>query len=104
MRHSAARKRQPAPGQPDRQRPRRAATLAAVILGLSLAPLAPVLASPASAATPLNVFVGYMDTHTVGFSSNQPNPWPYTDPSSYDGTRVPAIRTTRAAGTRARSG
>ena len=60
-----------------------------MILGLSLAPLAPVLASPASAATPLNVFVGYMDTHTVGFSSNQPNPWPYTDPSSYDGTPCP---------------
>ena len=68
---------------------RRTAAFAAVILGLSLAQLAPVLVSPASAASPLNVFVGYMDTHTVGFSSNQPNPWPYTNPSSFDGTPCP---------------
>ncbi|HSZ31133.1 MAG TPA: fibronectin type III domain-containing protein, partial [Pseudonocardiaceae bacterium] len=76
-------------GRSARRLLRRAAAFAAVVLGLSLAQLAPVLASPASAATPLNVFVGYMDTHTVGFSSNQPNPWPYTNPSSYDGTPCP---------------
>jgi titin len=43
----------------------------------------------AFAATGLNVFVGYMDTHTVGSSSNQPSPWPYTDPSSYLGSPCP---------------
>ncbi|HEV2257826.1 MAG TPA: fibronectin type III domain-containing protein, partial [Streptosporangiaceae bacterium] len=60
-----------------------------MVLGLSLAPLAPMLASPASAASPLSVFVGYMDTHTVGFSSNQPSPWPFTNSSSFDGTPCP---------------
>ena len=44
----------------------------------------------ASAATPLNVFVGYMDTHSGGFSVNQPTPWPYTDPTSYSGSPCPA--------------
>ena len=34
--------------------------------------------APADAATPLNIFVGYMDTHTVPSSSNQPSPWLYT--------------------------
>ncbi|MGZ4442053.1 MAG: fibronectin type III domain-containing protein [Nocardioidaceae bacterium] len=41
---------------------------------------------PASAATGLNIFVGYMDTHTVGSSSKQPSPWPYKDPTSYVGS------------------
>jgi fibronectin type 3 domain-containing protein len=58
----------------------------ALALGLSLTQILAGSAVPASAASPLNVFVGYMDTHTVGFSSNQPNPWPYQDPSSYVGT------------------
>jgi len=102
MRRSEARKRQLTPGQSDQrmrgaERPgrsarrvlRRTAVFAAVILGLSLAQLAPVLVPPASAASPLNVFVGYMDTHTVGFSSNQPNPWPYTNSASFDGTPCP---------------
>ena len=40
----------------------------------------------ASGATGLNVFVGYMDTHTVGSSAKQPSPWPYTDPTSYVGS------------------
>ena len=31
----------------------------------------------ASGATGLNVFVGYMDTHTVRSSAKQPSPWPY---------------------------
>jgi hypothetical protein len=48
----------------------------AIALGLSLAPLIPALTSTALAASPLNVFAGYFDTHTVPFSSNQPNPWP----------------------------
>jgi fibronectin type 3 domain-containing protein len=43
----------------------------------------------ALAATPLNVFVGYMDTHAVPSSPNQPNPWPYTDPSSFVGSPCP---------------
>jgi fibronectin type 3 domain-containing protein len=58
-------------------------------LGLSLSSLAPGLTGVASAASPLNVSVGYFDTHTVPFSSNQPNPWPYKDPSSFVGTPCP---------------
>jgi titin len=60
-----------------------------IALGLSLTQLVPALISPASAASSLNVFAGYFDTHTVPFSSNQPNPWPYKDPSSYVGTPCP---------------
>ncbi len=62
------------------------AVLAAAALALQggLAVLA-----PASAATPLNVFVGYMDTHSAASSSKQPSPWPYTDPSSYVGSPCP---------------
>jgi fibronectin type 3 domain-containing protein len=57
-------------------------------LVLALLPL--VLVAPsASAATPLNIFVGYMDTHASGSSSNQPSPWPYTDPSSFVGSPCP---------------
>ena len=58
-------------------------------LGLSLAQLIPALTSTVSAASPLNIFVGYFDTHTVPFTSNQPSPWPYKDPSSFDGTPCP---------------
>jgi fibronectin type 3 domain-containing protein len=57
-----------------------------MLIGLSFLLVAPLETSPAAAASPLNVFVGYFDTHSVPFSSNQPNPWPYTDPSSFDGT------------------
>src|ERR1700704_1307948 len=64
-------------------------TILAMTLGLSFASLIPVLTSTASAASPLNVFAGYFDTHTVPFSSNQPNPWPYKDPSSFGGTPCP---------------
>jgi fibronectin type 3 domain-containing protein len=60
-----------------------------IALGLSLLSLAPTLTGTASAASPLNAFVGYFDTHTVPFSSNQPNPWPYKDPSSFVGTPCP---------------
>ena len=60
-----------------------------MILGLSFL-FAPSSISPASAASPLNVFVGYFDTHSVPFSSNQPNPWPYKDASSFDGTPCPS--------------
>jgi fibronectin type 3 domain-containing protein len=59
-----------------------------VAVVLALLPLA-LVASSASAATPLNVFVGYMDTHTSGASANQPSPWPYTDPSSFVGSPCP---------------
>src|SRR3954469_10917245 len=62
--------------------------LVVVIVGaaLSFTQLFPGSTTPASAASPLNVFVGYFDTHSVPYSSNQPNPWPYKDPSSYVGT------------------
>ncbi|EWT02522.1 autotransporter adhesin, partial [Intrasporangium oryzae NRRL B-24470] len=46
--------------------------------------------APAAAATPLDVFVGYMDTHSVASSTKQPKPWPYTDPTSYIGSPCPA--------------
>ncbi|WP_460629671.1 fibronectin type III domain-containing protein, partial [Intrasporangium mesophilum] len=48
------------------------------------------MSTPALAATPLNIFVGYMDTHSVASSTKQPNPWPYTDPTSYVGSPCPA--------------
>jgi fibronectin type 3 domain-containing protein len=51
-----------------------------LILGVTLTGAA------ASAAPGLDIYVGYMDTHTVGSSSQQPSPWPYKDPSSYVGT------------------
>jgi len=40
----------------------------------------------ADAATPLNIYVGYMDTHSQATSAKQPTPWPYTDPTSYVGS------------------
>ncbi|HET7357916.1 MAG TPA: fibronectin type III domain-containing protein [Nocardioidaceae bacterium] len=50
-----------------------------------------VVAPPwADAASGLDVYVGYMDTHTLPFSSQQPNPWPYTDQSRYVGTPCPS--------------
>ena len=86
------------PGRPtDASRRRRwrarsgaGALLAAVALVLQwgLAVLVPALA-----ATPLNVYVGYMDTHSVASSSKQPKPWPYTDPTSYVGTPCPSYPT-----------
>ncbi|WP_344061057.1 fibronectin type III domain-containing protein, partial [Terrabacter lapilli] len=62
------------------------------VLGMAVLVLQAALAllAPASAATPLNVYVGYMDTHSVASSSKQPTPWPYTDPSSYIGSPCPA--------------
>jgi fibronectin type 3 domain-containing protein len=68
---------------------RRVSAVVVMILGLSAFQLVPQVISPASAASPLDVFVGYFDTHSVAFSSNQPNPWPYTSPSSFDGTPCP---------------
>ena len=76
-------------GNPARRLLRRGSALLAIILGLSLFQLVPALINPAAAASPLNVFAGYFDTHTVPFSSNQPNPWPYTDPTSFNGTPCP---------------
>lgn len=64
--------------------------LAAAVLALQWA-LAGLV--PALAATPLNVFVGYMDTHSVASSSKQPKPWPYTDPTSYVGSPCPSYPT-----------
>ena len=61
----------------------RTATLAVAASLAASTALAAGETAPAAAATPLNIFVGYMDTHTVASSSSQPNPWPYTDPSSY---------------------
>ncbi|MCW2492652.1 MAG: Autotransporter adhesin, partial [Frankiales bacterium] len=51
-----------------------------------LAQLVLAVGQVASAATPLNVFVGYMDSHSDPSSARQPNPWPYTDSASYVGT------------------
>ena len=65
---------------------RRVTTVIAMALALSSFQLVPDLIGSAVAASPLNLFVGYMDTHTVPFSANQPNPWPYTDPSSFKGS------------------
>ena len=61
--------------------------LTVAVLGLTF--LFIPLASPVSAASPLNVFVGYFDTHSVPSSANQPNPWPYKDPTSFVGTPCP---------------
>ena len=61
----------------------------AASLILALLQFAPGMIGTASAATPLNVFVGYMDTHSVPSSAKQPTPWPYTDPSSFDGSPCP---------------
>jgi fibronectin type 3 domain-containing protein len=68
---------------------RRLNAVLVAILGLSFLQFAPGMASPAAAASPLNVFVGYFDTHEFPFTANQPNPWPYKDPSSFDGTPCP---------------
>ena len=57
-----------------------------VALGLVAVPVA-------SGATGLNVFVGYMDTHTVGSSAEAASPWPYTDPTSYVGSPCPSYPT-----------
>jgi len=62
----------------------RICTLLAMVAGLLVS-----TAAWADAATGLDVYVGYMDTHTVAKSSQQPNPWPYTDPSRYIGTPCP---------------
>jgi fibronectin type 3 domain-containing protein len=77
------------PGKPAWRTLRRVGAVLATVLALSLCQFGTGLISPASAASPLNVFVGYFDTHSVGFSSNQPNPWPYKDPSSFDGSPCP---------------
>src|ERR1700751_1398206 len=67
----------------------RVSVILAVILGLSFIPFLPQLISSASAASPFNVFLGYFDTHEFPHTSSQPSPWPYTDPSSFDGTPCP---------------
>lgn len=59
-----------------------------VTVVLALLPLA-LVATKADGATPLNIFVGYMDTHATVSSPNQPNPWPYTDRSSFVGSPCP---------------
>ena len=101
MRRSKGSKRRPAPvrairGTSGAARPqtapqvlRRLNAVLVAILGLSFLQFAPGMISPASAASPLNVFVGYFDTHEFPFTANQPNPWPYKDPSSFDGTPCP---------------
>jgi hypothetical protein len=59
--------------------------LLTLVFVLTLLPLA-LVATKADAATPLNIFVGYMDTHVNASSSNQPKPWPYTSRSSFVGS------------------
>jgi fibronectin type 3 domain-containing protein len=72
-----------------RKVPRFASAVLAILTAALFFQVGPGVVTPALAAFPLNVYVGYMDTHSGGFSSNQPNPWPYTDPSSFIGTPCP---------------
>jgi Fibronectin type III domain len=102
MRRSEISKKQPGPalarGTPYADRhgksawraPRRVVAVLTTALALGLLQFVPEVIGPVSAASPLNVFVGYFDTHSVGFSANQPNPWPYKDPSSFDGSPCPS--------------
>ena len=79
--------------EPSRARRRWTARSAvAVVTAVAVLVLQSVLTvlAPASAASPLNVFVGYMDTHSVASSAKQPKPWPYTDPTGYVGSPCPA--------------
>ena len=59
------------------------------VFGLSFAQFGPGLMGMATASQPLVVYVGYMDTHSKAFSSNQPSPWPYKDSSSFIGSPCP---------------
>jgi len=72
---------------------RRSVNVAVAIMAL----LGAVLSADrqADAATPLNVYVGYMDTHTLASSSNQPTPWPYTDPTQFVGSPCSGFGTSR---------
>ncbi len=88
MTHGSAARRMQFGATSDRRRATRCLALVTAALGLSFAPLM-AGATAASAATPLTVLVGYMDKHTVGFSTKQPNPWPYTDSSSFAGSPCP---------------
>ena len=95
MRQSVIRIRHLASALANRRRLlQRASTVLIMISGLTLFQLTPAVIWPASAASPLNVFVGYMDTHTVPFSSKQPKPWPYQNPSSFIGTPCPSYPNT----------
>ncbi len=76
------------PRDPARRSVRFVSALTVAVLGLTF-PIFMPLISPASAASSLNVFVGYFDTHSVPSSANQPNPWPYKDPTSFVGTPCP---------------
>ena len=57
-----------------------------VVAALAMLLAVTLTGAAASAAPGLDIYVGYMDTHTVGSSSKQPSPWPYKDASSYIGT------------------
>jgi hypothetical protein len=59
------------------------------VFGLLFAQFGPGLIGLATASQPLQVYVGYMDTHSKAFSSSQPNPWPYKDSSSFIGSPCP---------------
>ncbi len=65
------------------------------VLG-AVAALALVVPSWASAAGGLDVYAGYMDTHTAATSGQQPSPWPYTDSSRFIGTPCPSFGSTNA--------
>jgi hypothetical protein len=69
----------------------RAVAVLAVLAGVEL-----VLPAAADASGGLDLYVGYMDTHTAATSSRQPDPWPYTDPSRYIGTPCPDFGSTNA--------
>ena len=75
--------------KPARYALRQASTLMAGVLGLTFLIFIPLGSGPASAASSLNVFVGYFDTHSAPSSANQPKPWPYKNPASFVGTPCP---------------
>lgn len=59
-----------------------------LVVALGAALLGPALLAPADASPRpgLNVYVGYMDTHTRAWSRRQPDPWPHRRPRNFVGT------------------
>ena len=73
----------------NRRRLQRVSALLVAMFGLAFLQFGPGLAQEASATSPLKVFVGYMDTHSGGFSTRQPRPWPYKSPAHFIGSPCP---------------
>src|SRR5436309_8566472 len=75
-RRTTASSKFPASARTNRRRIRRVAALLVTMFGLAFLQFGPGLIQQASAASPLTVYVGYMDTHAKASSSKQPSPWP----------------------------